>query len=166
MKTIKKLLFPVFLVAACVIVHYWQHSINNLLLPYLLHNEVVPLAIMTSLLLASTFFATYVMLKQSDTKRPILRSFLSVGAMLLIVLAVAFVFLSHVATRYAGVLPIPTLPDLPVGIAMTVFTALFILHLTGLLIFRIIKERPGSRRIILCVIGWVLLNAFLFLITT
>ena len=121
---------------------------------------------MTPLLLALTFFATYIMLKQSDTKKPILRSFLSVGAMLLMILAVALVFLNHVAARYAGVLPVPILPDLPIGIALAVFTALFVLHLTGLLIFRIIKERPGSRRIILCVIGWVLLNAFLFLITT
>ena len=166
MKTIKRLLFPVLLVAACVIVHCWQHAVNNLLLPYLLHNEIIPLAIMSPALLALTFFASYVMLKQSDTKKPILRSFLSLGAMLLIVLAVALVFLSHTATRYAGVLPVPVLPDLPVGTTMTVLTALFVLHLTGLLIVRLIKEKPGSRRIVLSVIGWVLLNAFLFLITT
>ena len=86
--------------------------------------------------------------------------------MLLIVLAVALVFLSHTATRYAGVLPVPVLPDLPIGIMMMVFTVLFVLHLTGLLIVRLIKEKPGSRRIVLSVIGWVLLNTFLFLITT
>ena len=80
MKTIRKAAFPILLILADAAVHFWQHAIASL--PYLPLNGVVPLSILTPSLLILSFFATFALMKQSHTLKPIRRSFLSAAAML------------------------------------------------------------------------------------
>ena len=163
MKTVRKLLFPLLLIAACGVVWFWQNAVASL--PYLPNNCIVPLAIMTPALLVLVFFTTYVTEKQSGASRPVLRSVISTAAFLLPLVATAVFFLSFVSYRYAGILPVLVLPNWPTGIATAIFAVLCILHLTGLLICRFIKKKYGCRQIIPASVGWIVLNVCLFLVT-
>ncbi len=163
MKTIRKLLFPLLLTAACFVVWFWQNAVASL--PYLPNNCIVPLGILTPSLLALTFFATLVMEKQSGTPAPIRRSLVSTAAMLLPILATGVFFLSFVSYRYAGVLPVLVLPNWPTGIVTLILALLCVLHLTGLLICRLFKKEYGAKQIVPALIGWLGLNACLFLVT-
>ena len=164
MKTIKKLIFPLLLTLTCCVVYFWQHNVANL--PYLPLNWVVPLVVLTVSLLILTFFTSFVMLKQGKIKRPVLRSFLSTGAMLAILLATAVYFLSFLTYRFAAAMPpLPKLPDWPTGISVMVIAALCIIHLTGLLISRLKTEKAGLKRVIGTAAGWIILNVCLFFVT-
>lgn len=163
MKTIRKLLFPLLLTAACFVVWFWQNAVASL--PYLPNNCIVPLAILTPALLALTFLATLTLEKQSGAARPVLRSCISTAAMLLPILATGVFFLSFVSYRYTGVLPVLVLPNWPTGIVTLILTLLCVLHLTGLLICRLAKRRYGPRQIVPAAVGWIVLNACLFLVT-
>ncbi|MBR2732247.1 MAG: hypothetical protein IKD72_09740 [Clostridia bacterium] len=163
MKQLKKLLFPFLLVAACCVVHFWQNAVASL--PYLPFNCIVPLGILTPLLLILTFFATYVMLRQSGTARPVLRAFLGVAGMLVPVLMTLVFFLSFVSYRFAGKLPVLVLPNWPTGIVTAILAGLCILHLTGLLICRCKKQQYGVRQVLPIFAGWIVLNVCLFLMT-
>ncbi len=164
MKTIRKAAFPVLLSLAAVAVHFWQHALASL--PYLPLNGVAPLAVLTPALLILTFFATFVLLKQSRTPKPVRRSLLSTAAMLALILAAGVYFLSYVSYRFAGVLPVLVLPDWPSGIASMIVTAGCIAHLTGLLVCAFLKHKTKPKRAVPAAIGWILLNACLLLITT
>lgn len=164
MKTIRKAAFPILLILADVAVHFWQHAIASL--PYLPLNGVVPLSILTPSLLILSFFATFALMKQSHTLKPIRRSFLSAAAMLVPILATGVFFLSYLTYRYAAPLRVPVLPDWPVGIVTMIITALCVAHLTGLLICAFVKQKTAPKRAIPAAAGWFLLNACLFLITT
>ena len=110
MKTLKKASFPVLLILTCVTAHFWQHALASL--PYLPNNGIEPLGVMTPLLLLLTFFTTFAMLKNSETKNPVRRSLLSTAAMLLIFLAAGVYFLSYLTYRFAAPLPVfIILPD-------------------------------------------------------
>ena len=98
MKTMKKLLFPLLLILTCGVVHYWQHAVASL--PYLPYNCILPLGVLTPALPVLTFLTTFVLLKQSETPKPILRSFLSVAAMFLPIIATAVFFLSFLTYRF------------------------------------------------------------------
>ena len=98
--------------------------------------------------------------------RPFLRSVLSTGAMLLPVLAAGIFFLSYLSYRFAAPLPVLRLPDWPVGICIMIVTAACLVHLTALLVCRFIMRRTEKKHALPAVIGWLLLNACLFLITT
>ena len=165
MKNSKKALFPILLVLTCVAVHCWQHAIINLILPYLPNNEIVILSVLSPAILLLSFFTTFVLTKQSGTSHPIRRSLISAAAMLLLVLVAATAVLSYAARRYAGILPVIVLPDWPLGIIMTVVTALCITHLTGLLVCRFLKEKTKPYVVIPAVLGWILLNGCLFIFT-
>ena len=164
MKTTKRLIFPVLLTLVCCVVHGWQHAVAGL--PYLPYNEIVPLAVLTPLLLILTFFTTFVLLKQSGSRRPVSGSFLSTAAMLLPIGVTATTFLSYCARRFAGILPVLILPDFPGGVVTMIVTALCVAHLTGLFICRLVKEKAGPVRVVFSTLGWLLLNAVLFFITT
>lgn len=165
MKRSYKALFPILLVLACIVVYCWQHAFVNLILPYLPSNEIVYLVVFTFLLFFLTFFATFVLTKQSGASHPFRRSLVSVAGMLFpVVIAGAFV-LSYAARRYAGILPVIILPDVPLGVVMIVVTALCALHLTGLLICRFIKQKSKLYVVIPALLGWVVLNGCLFLFT-
>ena len=164
MKSIKKLLFPVLLVATCCVVYFWQNSVASL--PYLPYNCIVPLGILTPSLLILTFLTTLALEKQCGASKPVLCSFLSTAAMLLPVIATLVFFLSFVSYRFSeAVLPVIVLPNWPTGIVTAVITALCVIHLTGLLIARFIKQKYGPKQIIPASAGWILLNFCLFLIT-
>ena len=163
MKTIRKAAFPLLLILACVAVHFWQHAVVSL--PYLPNNEIVPLVVLTPALLALTFSAAFVLLRQNNTSRPVLRSVLSAGAMLLPVLAAGTFFLSYLAYRFAAPLPVLRLPDWPVGICVLIVTAVCLVHLTALLVCGFIMRKTKIKHVIPAVIGWLFLNACLFLIT-
>ena len=163
MKTVRKLLFPLLLIAACIVVWFWQNAVASL--PYLPNNCIVPLGVMTPALLVLFFFTTFVMEKQSGASRPVLRSAISTAAFLLPLVATAVFFLSFVSYRYAGILPVLVLPNWPTGIVTAILAALCILHLTGLLICRFIKQKYGLRQIIPASVGWIVLNVCLFLVT-
>jgi hypothetical protein len=120
---------------------------------------------MTPALLILTFFTTLALEKQSGSSKPVLHSFVSTGAMLLPLLATGVFFLSFVSYRYAGVLPVLVLPNWPTGIVTMIITALCILHLTGLLICRFIKQKYGCRQIVPAAVGWIVLNVCLFFVT-
>ena len=164
MKTVKKLLFPALLILSCIAVHFWQHAIASL--PYLPKNGILPLSILTPGLLVLTFLTTFVLLKQSQTPKPVSRSFLSTAAFLAIYLVTGVYFLSFLTYRFAAVLPVLVLPDWPTGIMTMLITALCVLHLSGLLICRFVKQKATASQIVPAAIGWVCLNACLFLITT
>lgn len=165
MKKSNKLIFPLLLVATCCVVHFWQHNVANL--PYLPLNWIVPLAVSTPLLPVLTFFTTLVMLKQAEVKRPVARSFISAGAMLALLIATAVYFLSYLTYRYAAALPpLLRLPDWPSGTVIMIVTALCVLHLTGLLIYRLVTQKAGAKRAIAAAASWVMLNGCLFLVTT
>ncbi len=163
MKSLKKLLFPVLLGATCCVVHFWQNSVASL--PYLPFNCIVPLGVMTPLLLILTFFTTLVLLKQSKTNHPVRRSFVSMAGMLVPVIATLVFFLSFVSYRFAGILPVLVLPNWPTGIVTAIITALCVIHLSGLLICRFIKQKYTTKQIIPAAVGWIILNICLFFIT-
>ena len=164
MKTLRKAAFPVLLILTCGTVHFWQHAVASL--PYLPKNCVVPLGVSTPALLVLTFWTTFAMLKETKTPKYVRKSFLSAGAMLVPILATGVYFLSFLTYRYAAVLPVPVLPDWPTGIVTMIITAVCLLHLTGLLIARLVKGKTKAKRAIPAIVGWLLLNACLFLITT
>ena len=161
---VKKAAFPVLLALTCVTLHFWQHAAASL--PYLPMNGLVPLATLSPALFALTFLTTFVMLKQSQTPKPVRRSLLSTAAMLGIVLLLGAVFLSYLSYRFAAVLPVLVLPDWPTGVATMLITFLCALHLTGLLVCRFIKQKTAPKLIAAGSVGWVLLNLCLFLVTT
>ena len=163
MKTVKKLLFPLLLTAACCVVWFWQNAVASL--PYLPYNCIVPLAVMTPGLLILTFLTTLVTEKQSETAKPVLHAFISTAAMLLPLVATGVFYLSFVSYRYAGILPVLVLPNWPTGVVTLIITVLCVLHLTGLLLCRFIKQKYTSKQIIPATVGWVVLNACLFLVT-
>ena len=163
MKTVKRYAFPVLLVFACGTAWYWQQALASL--PYLPMNEVVPLGVMTPLLLVLTFFASFAVLKDCKTPRPVLRAFLSTAAMLGIMLLVGIFFLSFLTYRFAAPLPVLRLPDWPTGIATCIAGVCCVSHLTGLLIYGLIKKNTTVKCALPAVIGWALLNACLILLT-
>ena len=164
MKTIKKAVFPVLLILSCVAVHFWQHAIASL--PYLPKNGIAPLAVLTPGLLVLTYLTAYTLLRQSKTPHPVRGSLLSAGAMLAIMLATGVYFLSFLTYRFAAVLPVLVLPDFPTGIVTMIITAACIILLTALLICRFVKEKAAAKRWVPAAVGWLLLNACLFLLTT
>ena len=164
MKRINQILFPILLIVDCFIVHYWQHGIASL--PYLPKNQIVPLAVWTPLLLIATYFAAFTLLKGTNAKKPALRAMFALLAMPVPVIIAGMVFLSYAARRYAGILPVLVLPDLPGGIMTMIVTALCIAHLTGLLVYSFVKQKPSTKRIVLSSVGWALLNLLLWLVTT
>ena len=163
MKTVKRYAFPVLLILSCGTVWFWQHALASL--PYLPNNEVVPLAVMTPLLLAFTFFASFALLKTCGTPRPMLRSLLSTAAMLALVLAAGVFFLSFLTYRFAAPLPVLRLPDWPVGVVICIVAVLCVSHLTGLLLYGLIKKKTPGKRFIPALLGWFLLNFCLALLT-
>ena len=163
MKTIRKAAFPLLLILACTAVHFWHHALVSL--PYLPNNEIVPLCVLTPALLALTFSATFVLLRQNKTSKPVLRSVLSTGAMLLPILAAGTFFLSYLAYRFAAPLSVLRLPDWPVGICIMVVTAVCLVHLTALLVCGFVMRKTEIKHVIPAAVGWLLLNACLFLIT-
>ena len=160
---LKKAAFPCLLTCACVTVWFWQHAAASL--PYLPLNGVVPLGIMTPALPVLAFFTAFVMLKQSNTPRPVFRALLAALAMLAVILGLGVYFLSYLSYRFAAVLPVPVLPDWPTGIVTLVIALLLVAHLTGLLVFRLVKQKAGAKRAVPAALGWLALNACLFLIT-
>ena len=162
MKTVKRYAFPVFLILSCGTVWFWQHALDSL--PYLPNNEVVPLAVMTPLLLAFTFFASFALLKTCGTPRPVLRAVCSTAAMLALVLAAGVFFLSFLTYRFAAPLSVLQLPDWPVGVVMLIVAALCAAHLTGLLICGFVKKNTPGKRVIPALLGWFLLNFCLILL--
>ena len=163
MKTVKRYAFPVLLILSCGTVWFWQHALASL--PYLPNNEVVPLAVMTPLLLVFTFFVSFALLKTCGTPRPVLRSLLSTSAMLALVLAAGVFFLSFLTYRFAAPLPVLQLPDWPVGVVMCIVAVLCVSHLTGLLLYGLIKKKTPVRRFVPALLGWFLLNCCLALLT-
>ena len=164
MKTIKKAAFPVLLVLECIALYFWQHAVASL--TYLPLNGVVPLSILTPALPVLTFLTTFVLLKQSKTPRPVLRALLSTAAMLAVILVSAVFLLSYLTYRFAAPLPVLQLPDWPTGIGVMIVTAVCAVFLTALLICRFIKRKTPAKRAIPAAVGWLLLNACLFVITT
>lgn len=158
-----RFVFTILLVMTCCVVYFWQHFVTNLI--YLPKSWIVTLAILTPALLALTFFTTYALMYDTRTRKPILRSCISTAAMLLPILIAGLHLLNYAACRYAGVLPVYPWFDLPVGIVMNAVSALLIVHLTALLICRLIKTKAKALRIILSSIGWIALNGCLWLIT-
>lgn len=164
MKTVKKLLFPIFLILTCGVVYFWQHSVASL--PYLPYNCVVPLGIMTPSLIVLTFITSLILLKQSETSKPVLRSILSTAAMFVPVIATLVFFLSFVSYRYSeAVLPVIVLPNWPTGIVTMIITAMCVIHLTGLMIYRLANKKAGSKHNAAAIAGWIVLNACLFIVT-
>ena len=164
MKTIRKAAFPFLLILFACAIHFWQHALASL--PYLPLNGIVPLGILTPALLILAFFTTFALLRQTQTPKPVRRGLLSAAAMLLPILASGMFFLSYVSYRFAGVLPVPVLPDWPTGIVCMIVTAVCVAHPTGLLICAFAKQKTAPKRAIPAAAGWLLLNACLFLITT
>ena len=165
MKKLQKYFFPLLLVATCCVVYCWQHGLPGLILPYLPNKEPLSLGLLSPALLILTFFTTFVLQKQSGAKKPVVGAIISTAAMLIPILLAGLHFLNYAAHRYAGVLPVPTFPELPMGYAVMVITTLCVLHLTGLLIARFILQKTKPGLIVLSTIGWVLLNCFLFILT-
>ena len=165
MKKLQKYFFPLLLIASCCVVYCWQHGLPGLILPYLPNKEPLSLGLLSPALLILTFLTTFVLLKQSGAKKPVVGAIISTAAMLLPVLLAGLYFLNYAAHRYAGVLPVLTFPELPMGYAVMVITTLCVLHLTGLLIARFVKQKTKPGLIVLSTIGWVLLNCFLFILT-
>ena len=164
MKTLRKAAFPVLLILTCGVVHYWQHAVASL--PYLPYNCIVPLGVLTPALPVLTFLTSFVLLRQSETPKPVARSFLSVAAMFVPLLMTAVFFLSFLTYRYAAAMPpLLVLPNWPTGNVMLIITALCVLHLTGLLICRFVKQKYTAGQIIPAAIGWLALNGCLFLLT-
>ncbi len=165
MKTLRKPLFPVLLIASCVTVYFWQNTLASL--TYLPYNCVAPLGVMTPAILVLTFLTTFILLRQSGKTRPVLKSFLGAFVMLLTTLSAGVYFLSYLSYRFAAVLPVfIVLPDWPTGIISIAVAALCIVHLTALLICRLVWKKRNIKFVIAAVIGWLLLNACLFLVTT
>ena len=163
MKTVKNLLFPLLLTVTCCVVYFWQNSVASL--PYLPFNCIVPLGVLTPSLLILTFFTTFVMLKQSATQKPVLRSLAGTAGMFVPVIMTLVFFLSFVSYRFAGVLPVLVLPNWPTGIVTAIITALCVIHLTGLLICRFIKQKYTAKQIVPAAAGWIILNFCLFMVT-
>ena len=164
MKTVKKYAFPVLLILSCGVVWYWQHALASL--PYLPMNEVVPLGVLTPALLLLTFFTTFALLKKCGTPRPVLRSFGSTAAMLALVLAVGVFFLSFLTYRFAAAMPpVLRLPDWPTGVMTCLTAVLCVCHLTGLLVYGLVKQNAGKKRWVAALLGWLVLNVCLFLLT-
>lgn len=165
MKTLRKCAFPALLIASAFVVHYWQHAIASL--PYLPMNCVVPLAVLTPALLLLTFLTALAMLKTAKTAKPVRRALLALAAMFALVLATGVYFLSFLTYRFAAVMPpVPVLPDWPTGIVTMIITFLCLGVLTGLLVSYFVKRKTPAKYAIPAAIGWVLLNACLFLVTT
>ncbi|MCR5150492.1 MAG: hypothetical protein K6B52_04650 [Clostridiales bacterium] len=163
MKTVKNLLFPLLLTGTCCVVYFWQNSVASL--PYLPFNCIVPLAILTPLLLVLTFLTTFVMLRQNETSKPVKKSIISTLGMFVPVVMTLVFYLSFVSYRFAGILPVIVLPNWPTGIVTAIIAAMCIIHLTGLLICRFIKQKFGAKQIVASSIGWAILNLCLFLAT-
>ena len=164
MKTVKKYAFPVLLILTCGVVWYWQHALASL--PYLPMNEVVPLGVLTPALFVLTFFTTFALLKKCDAARPVLRSFGSTAAMLVPVLMVGVFFLSFLTYRFAAAMPpVLRLPDWPTGIMTCLTAILCVCHLTGLLVYGLVKQNAGKKRRVAALLGWLLLNVCLCLLT-
>ena len=163
MKTVKKYAFPALSALACGTVWFWQHALASL--PYLPMNEVVPLGVLTPLLLALTFFAAFALLKRCKTPRLALRALLATAAMLAIVLAAGVFFLSYLSYRFAAPLPVLRLPDWPVGIVCCTVAALCSAHLTGLLLYGLVKRHAPAKRAVPALLGWGLLNICMALLT-
>ena len=165
MKTfMKKAAFPVLLVITCFVLHFWQHAAASL--PYLPLNGLVPLATLSPALFILTFFTTFALLKATDTPKPGLRSLLSMLVMLAVVLVLGVIYLGFLSHRFAAVLPpLPDLPDWPTGIAVLVTTVLCVLHLTGLPIYFFVKKKTAAKTAVPAMLGWLVLNVCLFLIT-
>ena len=163
MKTVKQYAFPVSLILACCTVWFWQHALASL--PYLPMNEVIPLAVRTPLLILLTFAASFALLKTCGTPRPVLRALLSTAAMLAIILAQGLFFLSFLTYRFAAPLPAPRLPDWPVGVVTATVAALCEAHLTGLLVYGLVKKKTPAKRGLPALLGWLLLNLCLALLT-
>ena len=164
MKTIKKAASPLLLLLGCFALWFWQHAVASL--PYLPLNGVVPLGVLTPALLVLTFLAAFAMLRQSGTKRPVLRSLLWTGAMLLPILATGVYFLSYLSYRFAAVLPVPVLPDWPTGITTMIIAFVCAAVLTALMIRGLAIRKAEPKLAVPAVIDWLLLNCCLFLITT
>ena len=165
MKKLQKYFFPLLLVATCCIAYCWQHGLPGLILPYLPNKEPLSLGLLSPALLILTFLTTFVLQKQSGAKKPVVGAIISTAAMLIPLLLAGLYFLNYAAHRYAGVLPVLTFPELPMGYAVMVITTLCVLHLTGLLIARFVKQKTKPGLIVLSTIGWVLLNCILFVVT-
>ena len=163
MRTVKKYAFPALLIFACVTVWFWQHALASL--PYLPMNQVVPLGVLTPLLLVLTFFASFALLRTCRTPRPVLRALLSTAAMLALVLAAGVFFLSFLTYRFAAPLPVLRLPDWPVGVVTCIVAALCSAHLTGLLIYGLVKRHTPANRTLPALLGWGLLLICLMLLT-
>ena len=163
MKNIKKLLFPLFLVITCAVVYFWAHSVASL--PYLPYNCAVPLGILTPALLILTFITSLAMLKQIESSKPVRRSLLSTLAMLVPVVLTGVYFLSYLSYRHAAVLPVLNLPDWPTGITTLFITALCIIHLTALLIYKLTKEKAGTGHVVPAAAGWIIINCCIFFLT-
>lgn len=162
-KKLRPYLFAFFLVLSCCAVHGWHHVTVSLF--YLPNNVIVPLSILTPLLLATTYLATYTLQKDSGARRPVAAALISTAAMLFLLLAGGLHLINYAARRYAGVMPFPTWQELPTGIVMLSVAALSVLHLTGLLICRFVKKKAKATPIVLSSIGWLLINFCLFFIT-
>ncbi len=165
MKKLQKYFFPLLLIVTCCIAYCWQHGLPGLILPYLPNKEPLSLGLLSPALLILAFLTTFVLQKQSGAKKPVVGAIISTVAMLIPVLLAGVQFLNYAARRYAGVLPVLTFPEFPIGYAVMAITALCVLHLTGLLIARFVKQKTKSGLIVLSTIGWVLLNCILFIVT-
>ena len=161
---LKKAAFPVLLVLTCVTLYYWQHAAASL--PYMPMNGLVPLATLSPALFVLTFLTTFVLMRQCGTPKPALRALLSTAVMLAVVLILGVIYVGYLSRRFAAILPpIPSLPDWPVGIATLITTVLLALHLTGLLVYRFIKQKTPAKRAALVSAGWLALNLCLYLVT-
>lgn len=163
MKTVKNILFPLLITGTCCVVHFWQNSVASL--PYLPFNCIVPLAVLTPSLLILTFLTTFIILKQCKTSKPVKKSIISTLGMFVPVLMTLVFYLSFVSYRFAGILPVIVLPNWPTGIVTAIITAMCIIHLTGLLICRLKKQKYSAKQIVVSSIGWAVLNLCLFLVT-
>ena len=164
MKTIKRILFPVFLIFTCISVYLWQHYFA--LLTYLPNNVITPIVVLTPSVLIFTFFTTFTLMKQTEKRRPVLRSFGSTAVMLLFLLIAGRHMLNLAARRFAGIMPVMVLPEFPTGYIMMAVTFLCVIHLTVLLAIRLKSEETLTSHRVLSVLGWLLLNAFLLITTT
>ncbi len=164
MKTLRKPLFPVLLILTCVTVYFWQNALASL--TYLPYNCVAPLGVTTPAILVLTFLTAFTLLRQSGKSRPVLKSLLGAFVMLLTILSAGVCFLSYLSYRFAAVLPVfIVLPDWPTGIVSMVAAILCIVQLTALLICRLVWKKRNIKCVTGAAIGWILLNACLFLIT-
>lgn len=105
-------------------------------------------------------------MKQTEKRRPVLRSFESTAVMLLFLLIAGRHMLNLAARRFAGIMPVMVLPEFPTGYIMMAVTFLCVIHLSTLLAIKLKNEKSGTVCKFLSVLGWLLLNAFLLITTT